>query len=180
MAFNIWHEVEPGDNVPQKVNMIVEIPKGSRVKYELDKKSGLIMRDRVLYSSVYYPGDYGFIPQTYWEDGDPLDIIVITHEPTFPRTLCEVKVIGVLHMIDDNESDDKIIAVHANDPRCSEWNTIADLPKHFTKEIKHFFETYKDLQEKEVKVLDIKSVEEAHKIIKKALQLYKEKFKGKQ
>ncbi|RME78699.1 inorganic diphosphatase [Candidatus Woesearchaeota archaeon] len=176
MVFNSWHDVEIGENAPHEINMIVEIPKESRVKYELDKETGLMMRDRVLWSAVHYPGDYGFVPQTLWDDGDPLDVVVITYEPTFPGTLCSVKVIGVLRMIDDGERDDKIIAVHANDPRCAEWDDIEHIPQHLLKEIKEFFATYKRLQGKEVQVFDVFGAEEAKKDVKRSQEMYAQKF----
>lgn len=171
-----WHDIEVGLKQPKVVNMVIEIPKKSTIKYELEKKTGLLKMDRFLYSSVYYPGDYGFIPRTLWEDNDPLDIIVFTREPGFPLAICEVKVIGVLEIIDENESDDKIIAVHQTDPRFSEWNSINDMPKHYLTELKHFFETYKELQGKKVEVFKILGVDEAYKAIEKGMKLYSEKF----
>ena len=177
MVGNSWHDVSIGEKAPAIVNMIVEIPKGSRVKYELDKKTGLLKRDRVLYSAVVYPGDYGFVPQTYWEDGDPLDIIVMTYDATYPNTLCEVKVIGVVRMTDNNEEDDKLIAVYSDDPRCKEWTDIHHIPQHFLAEIRNFFETYTVLQKKKVVVFDILGVKEAQAAIKKGQQLYNKKFK---
>lgn len=171
-----WHHVEVGTKSPEIINMIVEIPKNSRVKYELHKETGLLMLDRHMFSAVHYPGDYGFIPQTLWDDGDPLDIIIITNEPTYPLTICEVKVIGVLRMIDEDEEDDKIIAVHANDPRCKEWNDIKDIPQHFLKEFNHFFESYKQLQGKTVKVYKVLGSEAAYKDIEKGLKMYSEKY----
>jgi inorganic pyrophosphatase len=141
-----WHDISPGDKSPRIVNAIVEIPRDSQQKYELDKESGILKLDRFLYSAVYYPGDYGFIPQTLWEDGDPMDIIILTNKPVYPLTLVSARVIGVIRMIDENELDDKIIGVYDSDPRYSEYNSLKNIPKHVIAELKHFFETYKELQ----------------------------------
>lgn len=173
---NAWHDIEIGENFPKVINAIVEIPKNSQVKYELDKKTGLIKLDRFLFSAVHYPGDYGFIPQTYWEDDDPLDIIILTGVPIYPGTLVHARVIGAMHMIDSGESDDKIIAVYDKDPRFNEFKDIKDLPKHFLDEMKHFFETYKQLQKKEVKVMEIKGRDTAYKVLEKGQKLYRDKF----
>ena len=174
---NPLHDISPGKNAPEIVNAIVEIPKGSKIKYEIDKETGMMRLDRFLFSSMHYPGDYGFIPQTHWEDGDPLDIIIITGEPIYPGTLVTAKVIGILHMMDQGESDDKIIAVYEKDPRYKKINSVNDLQPHFLDELKHFFETYKELEKKEVKVLEIKGKEEAHKAIRKGIEMYKKEFK---
>src|SRR3990167_8891057 len=174
---NPLHDISPGKNAPEIVNAIIEIPKGSKIKYEIDKESGLIKLDRFLFSSMHYPGDYGFIPQTHWDDGDPLDIIIITGEPVYPGTLVTAKVIGVLHMMDQEENDDKIIGVYEKDPRYKKINSISDLQEHFLDEIKHFFETYKELEKKEVKVFDIKGKEDAYKTLKRGIELYKKKFR---
>ena len=176
MTIHPWHDIEIGEKAPKIINMVVEIPKDSKIKYELDKKTGLIRMDRFLYSAVHYPGDYGFIPQTLWEDNDPLDILLLTSKGLFPMTLCEVKVIGVLQMQDHHESDDKILAVHLNDPRYQEWTSIDKIPKHYLRELKHFFETYKELQGSKVEVFKIKGLTDAYKTIKKAQRLYKEKY----
>lgn len=176
MVKNVWHDVEPGNDAPTIVNSIIEIPKDSQVKYEIDKKTGLLMLDRFLYSAVHYPGDYGFIPQTLWSDGDPLDIIILTGRPVYPMTLAHARVIGVLRMIDDNEEDDKIIAVYDKDPRFKDFDNIDDLPKHIVAEIKHFFETYKLLQGKKVEVLRIDDKRKAYEAIKKGIDAYKKKF----
>jgi inorganic pyrophosphatase len=174
-----WHDIEIGPKAPEIVNMIVEIPKGSKVKYELDKRTGLLRLDRVLYSAVYYPGDYGFIPRTLWEDNDPLDIFVFTNESIHPMTLCEARVIGVLHMADENESDEKIISVYANDPRFKDRRKISDIPQHYLLELKHFFETYKVLQGRKVEVFTIKGPEAAYRAIRRSQKLYREKFSKK-
>jgi len=171
-----WHGIEVGPKQPKIVNCIVEIPRDSTIKYELDKASGLLKLDRYMYSAVHYPADYGFIPKTLWEDGDPLDIFILTHRPTYSLTLCEAKVIGAIRMIDNGEKDDKILAVHAQDPRYSEWNSIKDIPKHFLKELHHFLETYKELQGKKVKVYEILDKQHAFKDIKRAQELYKKEF----
>ena len=141
-----WHDISPGDESPRIVNAIIEIPRDSQLKYELDKESGILKLDRFLYSAVYYPGDYGFIPQTLWDDGDPMDIIILTNKPVYPLTLVSARVIGVIRMIDEKELDDKIIGVYDSDPRFSEYNSLKDIPKHVIAELRHFFETYKELQ----------------------------------
>ncbi|HLP79357.1 MAG TPA: inorganic diphosphatase [Acidobacteriota bacterium] len=176
MTMNPWHDVPVGKEAPRIINAIVEIPKDCKIKYELDKETGLLKLDRYMFSAVHYPGDYGFVPQTLWTDGDPLDVFIITHRETYPLTLCEVKVIGVIKMIDDDEEDDKIVAVHAKDPRYSEWNTIDDVPSHFLKELHNFLEIYKELENKVVRVYEILNQDEAYKVIEKAQQMYKEKF----
>lgn len=173
---NPWHDIEVGENQPQVVNAIIENPKDNSLKYEVDKESGLLKLDRYLFSSVHYPADYGFVPKTLWEDGDPLDIFVITHRPTVPLALCEVKVIGIIHMSDGGESDDKVLAVHAVDPRYSEWDDVSNVPKHIIKEIHNFLETYKMLENKEVKVFEIEGKEAAYEAIRRSMQLYNEKF----
>jgi len=136
---NPWHNVGFGENSPSIINGIIEIPKGSRAKYELDKESGLLKLDRVLYSSVYYPANYGFIPQTYCDDKDPLDILIISQVDVVPMCIVEAKVIGVMRMIDGGEADDKIIAVAAGDPSVNHFNDISELPQHFISEIRNFF-----------------------------------------
>jgi inorganic pyrophosphatase len=152
-----WHDISPGEKSPRIVNAIIEIPRDSQQKYELDKDIGILKLDRFLYSAVYYPGDYGFIPQTLWEDGDPMDIIILTNRPVYPLTLVSARVIGVIRMIDEKELDDKIIGVYESDPRYDEYNDLKDIPIHIIAELKHFFKTYKELQlqRKEVSVPEI-------------------------
>jgi inorganic pyrophosphatase len=171
---NPWHSVSPGDELPSVVNSIIEIPKGSKGKYELDKASGLLRLDRVLFSSVHYPANYGFIPQTYCDDNDPLDILVICSIDVDPLCMIESKVIGVMHMTDQEESDDKIIAVAKNDMSVNYINDITELPPHTSVELKRFFEDYKKLEKKEVLVKDFLGKETAYKIIEDSLTLYKE------
>jgi len=177
MAVNPWHDIPVGDKAPKIINCIIEIPKDSPVKYELDKQSGLLKLDRYLYSAVHYPADYGLVPQTYWEDDDPLDIFVLTGRPTYPMTLCSVRVIGVIRMIDQDEKDDKIVAVHEKDPRYAEIKSIKDVPKHILAELHNFLETYKELEKKKVEVFEILGPKEAYKDIERSMKLYKEKFK---
>jgi|SRR3989344_3096781 len=179
MTQNPWHEVETGKNAPQIINAIIEIPKDSKIKYEMDKKTGMLMLDRFLYSAVHYPGDYGFVPRTFWDDNDPLDIIILTNYPLVPMTLAKVRPIGVLRMIDNGEKDDKILAVYEDDIRAKEIQDIHDLPKHTLIELKHFFETYKVLQGKKCEVPEILDKKHAHKDIERAIKLYKQKFKKK-
>lgn len=170
--FNPWHHVSYGDNAPETVNGIIEIPKNTRAKYELDKESGLLKMDRVLYSSINYPANYGFIPKTYCDDKDPLDILVLSQIEVVPMCIVEANVIGVMGMLDEGESDDKIIAVAANDMSVNHINDIDELPRHFIKELKSFFEDYKKLENKEVKVEDFQNREAAIKIIRKSFEDY--------
>ncbi len=171
-----WHGVHYGDHAPRTVTAVIEIPQGSRCKFELDKPSGLLKLDRVIYSSFYYPVNYGFIPQTYGDDKDPLDILVLTSLPVVPLTLMEAKVIGVMQMIDSGDSDDKIIAVAAKDPSVNHYNNIEELPSHFLNELRHFFEEYKALENKEVVVEEFGDKVIALKIIEEAIQAYRDKF----
>lgn len=167
-----WHEVSPGENLPNSVNAIIEIPKGSKAKYEIDKASGLLKLDRVLYSSVVYPANYGFIPQSYCDDKDPLDILVLSSVDVYPMTIIEAKVIGVMHMIDGGEQDDKIIAVAKNDMSVNYINDLSELPPHTMKEIVRFFKDYKMLEEKEVRIEKIEGREVAEKVVLESIELY--------
>lgn len=177
MMTNPWHSVSPGSEVPNVVNAIIEIPKGCRAKYELDKESGLLKLDRVLYSSVYYPANYGFIPQSYCDDHDPLDILVISQVECVPMCIIDAKVIGVMQMIDGGEADDKIIAVAANDMSVNHISDITELPPHFIDEMRHFFEEYKKLEKKTVVVEEFQNKEKAKQIILKSFDDYRKIFK---
>ncbi len=174
--FNPWHNVSPGENLDKEVNGIIEIPKGKRAKYELDKDSGMLILDRVLYSAMYYPANYGFIPQTYCDDKDPLDILVISQIDVVPMCLVPSKVIGVMRMIDNGEADDKLIAVAAGDPSVNHFNDISELPEHFISELRSFFEDYKKLENKTVVVEDFQGREVAQEILQDSLKQYQEKF----
>lgn len=167
-----WHDVEIGENAPQLVPVLIEVPKGSKVKYELDKASGLIKVDRILFSSVVYPANYGFIPQTYCEDHDPLDILVLGQEPIVPLSIMWARPIGVMKMLDQGEADDKIIAVHAHDPEYAHYDHIDQLPPHRLKEVRRFFEDYKILENKTVIVEQFAGRDEAFGVIKAAASLY--------
>jgi inorganic pyrophosphatase len=168
-----WHDVEVGEHAPEVISVIIEVPKGSKNKYELDKKSGLLRIDRVLYSSVHYPANYGFIPQSYCEDHDPLDILVLGQLEVVPLTIMSARPIGVMKMIDQGEADDKIIAVHANDPEYAAYRSINELPPHRLMEIQRFFEDYKTLENKAVIVEKFLDREEALKVIEEALASYR-------
>ncbi|WP_295123278.1 inorganic diphosphatase [uncultured Chitinophaga sp.] len=177
MTTNPWHGVSYGDKAPHIVTGIIEIPQGSRAKYELDKESGLLKLDRVLYSSVYYPANYGFIPRTYCDDHDPLDILIISQINCVPMCLVDAKVIGVMQMIDSGEADDKIIAVAAHDQSVNHINDISELPPHFIHEMRHFFEEYKKLENKTVKVEEFQNKAVAERIIQESIELYNTTFK---
>ncbi len=171
-----WHGVDPGEQAPRIVNAVIEISQGSRAKYEIDKPSGLLRLDRVIYSSFYYPMNYGFIPRTYGDDKDPLDILVITSLPVQPLTIMEAKIIGVMQMVDSGDADDKIIAVADKDPSVNHYNNIEELPKHFFDELRHFFEEYKKLENKTVIVEEFGDKATALKIVTDAIELYKQTF----
>jgi len=170
-----WHDVDPGNDAPTFVRAIIEIPKGSKGKYELDKESGLLRLDRVLFSSVHYPANYGFIPRTYCDDQDPLDILVICSIDVIPMSIIEAKVIGAMEMIDGDERDDKIIAVARHDMSVNYLNNLSELPPHTLVELKRFFEDYKMLEHKNVIVDQFIKREEAYEIITEGLKLYAEK-----
>lgn len=172
-----WHEVSPGKKPPEYVNGIIEIPRGSRAKYEIDKESGLIKLDRVIYASMYYPLNYGFIPQTLGEDGDPLDIVVLSQVSVVPLCLVPCRVIGVMQMIDRGVSDEKIIAVAEQDPSVSHIGDVKDLPGYLFSELRHFFENYKTLENKQVTINEFQSRENAYRIIKTCRGLYDENFR---
>lgn len=167
-----WHDISAGEHAPNIVTAIIEIPLGSKVKYELDKESGLLKVDRILYSSVRYPANYGFIPQTYCDDGDALDILVLCQESVYPMTMMRAKPIGLMKMMDQGKQDDKIVAVHEDDPEFSTYNALRDLPKHRILEIKKFFEEYKDLERKTVVVGKIFNQEDAISAIKDSMDHY--------
>ena len=173
---NPWHSVSYGDLSGENVTAIIEISKNSRAKYELDKDSGMLMLDRVLYSSIYYPANYGFIPQTYCDDGDPLDILVLSQIEIQPLTLVKAKIIGVMRMLDQGDADDKLIAVCANDMSVNHLNDITELPEHSLKEVRHFFEEYKRLENKVVKIEEFQEARLARKIFQHAVNDYKEKI----
>jgi inorganic pyrophosphatase len=170
-----WHDIDPGNDAPAFVKSIIEIPKGSKGKYELDKDSGLLRLDRVLFSSVHYPANYGFIPRTYCDDHDPLDILVICSIDVIPMSIIEAKVIGAMEMIDGNERDDKIIAVARHDMSVNYISDLSELPPHTLVELKRFFEDYKMLEHKDVIVEQFMHFEKACEIIQESMILYKEK-----
>ena len=170
---NVVNTIAPG--TPEKLNVIIEIPKMSRIKYELDKETGLIMVDRMLYSPMHYPANYGFVPQTLWDDGDPLDVLVMTHEPLVPGCLVVARPIGVLDMTDGGDHDAKVLAVPVKDPRYQNIKNLSDIDPHTLEEIKHFFKVYKDLEKKEVMVADWRNKDEAIKDIERAVRQYQEK-----
>ncbi len=176
---NLWHDIRPGNNIPDIVNVIVEIPKGSQNKYEYDKLTNLIRLDRVLFSPLHYPGDYGVIPQTLAEDGDLLDALVLVTNPTYPGILIEARPIGFLKMKDSGKIDNKILCVAKDDPRFANYKDVTSLEEHILREIAHFFQVYKELEGKRVEVFGWGNVNEAKAVILKAVEFYKKKFKNK-
>ena len=172
---NYWHDITPG--TADKINVIVEINKGSKNKYEIDKETGLIALDRVLYSAQDFPFDYGFVPQTLWEDNDPVDVVILTTYPLVPGLLVRVRPVALINMIDSGDPDDKVIAVPIDDPRWATVQDLHDINPHLIKEFEHFFLTYKKLQNKEVKVRGFKGKEEAVAVFVKGCKLYQEKYK---
>ncbi len=177
---NIWHDMDPREITPSDFSAVIEIPKGSKCKYELDKASGLLRLDRILYTSTHYPANYGFIPRTFADDGDPLDVLVLCSEAIYPLTLMRVYPIGVMRMIDGGKMDDKIIAVPFSDPTYLGITSIDELPPHIFDEIMHFFSVYKQLENKETDVRSLFGREKAEEIIKEAIECYEETYVKKQ
>lgn len=173
---NIWHDISPKRITSEEFMCVIEIPKGSKKKYELDKESGYLMLDRILHTSTHYPANYGFIPRTYGDDKDPLDVLLLCAETIEPMTLVKAKPIGVISMIDNGQGDEKIIAVPVNDPTYNHFNDIGDLPSHIFEEMSHFFTVYKNLENKQTAVNEVMGRESAVKIIQQAIDDYIEEF----
>lgn len=173
---NIWHDISPKRFSPEDFVCVVEIPKGSKKKYELDKETGLIILDRILYTSTHYPANYGFIPRSLGDDGDPLDVLLLCSEPLEPLTLCRAYPIGVISMIDNGRNDEKIIAIPFNDPNYNIYTNIDQLPKHIFDEMRHFFSVYKTLENKETAVNEVSERSVAVKVISEAIDNYIENY----
>lgn len=175
---NIWHDITAERIRPDSFEALIEIPKGSKAKYELDKETGLLRLDRILYTSTVYPANYGFLPLTYADDGDPLDVLVLCNEVIYPMTLVHCYPIGVIKMIDGGELDEKIIAIPVKDPNYNGYTDISQLPNHIFEEMMHFFEVYKNLEHKQTTVKEIAHREEAERIIKKCMENYRKKIRN--
>ena len=173
---NLWRDLRPGPRVPDIVYAIVEIPKDSRNKSECQKDTGPIVLDRVLFSSLHYPGDYGLIPRTFYHDGDPLDILLMANEPTFPGCIIQARPIGIFRMLDRDLPDDKVLAVPATDPLFSEYHDLRNVPPHFLHEVAHFFEAYKDLEGARTKPIGWEDAEAAKKEIMGSITLFDDRF----
>ncbi|MBC7101263.1 inorganic diphosphatase [Methanothermobacter tenebrarum] len=173
---NLWKDIKPGPSIPEVVYAIIEIPKGSRNKYEYDKDLEAFSLDRVLYSPFFYPADYGIIPQTLYDDGDPMDILVLIDEATFPGCIIESRPIGLMKMIDSGDQDDKILAVPVKDPHYNDVNDISDIHPHILKEIAHFFEEYKKLEDKNTEIIGWEGRQKALDAVTHSVELYKEKY----
>ena len=175
---NIWHDINGERIQKDKFFAVIEISKDGKNKYELDKETGMLRLDRVLYTATHYPANYGFIPRTYAEDNDPLDVLVLCQEKIVSLTLVECYPIGVLKMIDGNEEDEKVIAIAKQDPFLNCYRDITELPKHISDEIRHFFEVYKQLEGKETVIEEMDGREKAEETVEKCIQMYKEKFEN--
>lgn len=171
---NLWHEIEPGNK--DSMNVIIEINKGSKNKYEVDKKTGLIALDRVSYTAQDFPFDYGFVPRSLWHDGDPLDVVLLTTHPLLPGILVKSRPVAIMRMVDSGEGDDKVIAVPVDDPRFEKMQDISDINPHFLKELEHFYSTYKKLQNKVVEVTGFEGKKAAEEAFEESLRLYSEKY----
>lgn len=176
---NIWHDIDPKRITPKSFEAHIEIPKGSKTKYELDKETGILKIDRVLYTSTVYPSNYGFIPRTYADDGDPLDVLVLCSEPILPATLVQCYPIGVINMIDDGKMDEKIIAIPFREPTYNIYSDISQLPRHIFDEIRHFFQVYKVLEHKTTSVRELMDRESAVQIVQKCIDNYDREILGK-
>jgi inorganic pyrophosphatase len=172
MAYHPWHDVELPRFVEEPVPAIIEIPTGSKVKYELDKKSGLLIVDRILYSAVHYPANYGFVPRTYCDDGDPLDVLVFCSEPIQALSIMRAKIIGVMKMRDAKGEDDKLISVHADDPNYAFYTDVSEIPAHRLRELQRFFQDYKTLENKKVLVSEPQGRSEGLQVLRDAIRLY--------
>ena len=175
---NIWHDIDPKSITATDFIAVIEIPKGSKCKYELDKYTGLLKLDRILYTSTHYPANYGFIPRTYADDGDPLDVLVLCSEPIYPMTLIRVYPIGVMRMTDGGKMDDKIIAIPFSDPTYLGISSIDELPPHIFDEIMHFFSVYKQLENKQTAVKTLLDRAEAEEIVRETIEAYNERFQN--
>jgi inorganic pyrophosphatase len=173
---NLLHELPSGPDTPKVIYVVVEVPKGSRNKYEYDKTRGFVKLDRVLYSPIHYPGDYGLIPSTHYDDGDPLDVVVMVNEPTFPGCIIEARPIGLFRMLDRGVADDKVLAVPAFDPIFQDYYDLPHIPQHFLKEMEHFFQVYKDLEGMETQVLGWERAQGAREQILYAVDLYQRRL----
>ena len=173
---NIWHDISETRITPEDFICVIEISKGSKKKYELDKETGYIILDRILYTSTHYPANYGFIPRTYGDDEDPLDVLLLCAEPLEPMSLVRAYPIGVIKMVDNGRNDEKIIAIPYNDPNYNNYKDISDLPMHIFEEMRHFFTVYKNLENKTTAVDEVMAREDAVAVIKSAIENYKLKF----
>lgn len=171
---NLWHDIEPGTT--EAMNVIIEIPRNSRNKYEIDKETGMIALDRVLHTAQVYPFDYGFVPKTLWDDGDALDMVVLTTEPLAPGILVHVRPVAILDMVDSGDADAKLLGVPVSDPRWADTKDLSDVNPHTLKEIEHFFLTYKQLQNKKVELNGWKGAADARDAFERSQKLYREKF----
>ncbi len=171
---NLWSDLPTGPDVPRTIHVVVEIPKGSRNKYEYDEQLGVVKLDRVLYSALYYPGDYGFVPRTIYDDGDAMDVLVMVSEPAFPGCVIVARPIGLFRMVDHGMPDDKILAVPATDPLFNEYMDLEDVPPHFLAEVAHFFKVYKDLEGIGVEPLGWEPASTAQAEIQRTVQRYQE------
>lgn len=174
--FHPWHDIPTGRDVPRSVTAVIEIPANGRNKYELDKELGVFRLDRVLHSAVHYPGDYGFLPRTLGDDGDPLDVLVLMKIPVFTGCLVECRPVGLFHLVDHGEADEKVLAVPVADPYSDDQQELTDIPRHYLKEVEHFFRVYKDLEGKHTETRGFEGAEEARRAVLKGMENYRNVF----